>query len=141
MVLHSPTVVVSSGELSEGMLKQSVQEVPVEVAVVNRNGASVALKQIDLTGVGAVTFTGSAPSQYNAIGGKIELHLDSVDGALLGESELIRPTGQGAPPARLRVPLKSTSGLHDLYLVFRNPDAKTDQFMFALMTATFESGK
>ncbi|HZJ00852.1 MAG TPA: ThuA domain-containing protein [Gemmatimonadaceae bacterium] len=141
VVLHSPTVVVSSGELSEGMQKQSVQEVPVEVAVVNRNGASVAFRQIDLTDVAALTFTGSAPSQYNAIGGKIEVRLDSVDGALLGESEVMKPTGQGVPPARLRVPLKSTSGMHDLYLVFRNPEAKTDQFMFALMTATFEGGK
>jgi hypothetical protein len=29
--------------------------------------------------------------------------------------------------------------MHDLYLVFRNPEAKGDGFMFGLLTATFET--
>jgi cytochrome c len=113
---------------------------PVEIAVVNRSGASVALKQIDLTGIGAITFTAVAPAQYQARGGKIEVHLDSPTGALLGETATISPTTDpAAPPSRLRTALKSTSGLHDVYLVFRNPDAKGDGFLFGVLTATFES--
>jgi cytochrome c len=96
------------------------------------------LKQIDLTGVGAVTFAAVAPAQYQAKGGKIEVHLDSPTGALLGESELIRPTADAAP-LRLRTVLGPTSGVHDVYLVFRNSDAKSDQFLFGLLTATFEA--
>jgi len=139
IVLRSPNVVVASGELSEGVSKQSVPELPVEITVVNRSGASVALKQIDLTGVGAVVFTAVAPAQYQAKGGKIEVHLDSPTGAMLGESELIHPTTDpAAPPSRLRTTLKPTSGPHDVYLVFRNPDAKGDGFLFGVMTATFE---
>jgi cytochrome c len=139
VVLHSPTVLVAGGELSEGVSKQSVPEMPVEITVVNRPGASVALKQLDLTGVGAVVFTAVAPAQYQATGGKIEVHLDSPTGAVLGESELIRPTTDpAAPPSQLRTALTPTSGVHDVYLVFRNPDAKGDQFMFGLLTATFE---
>jgi cytochrome c len=139
IVLRSPNVVVASGELSEGVSKQSVPELPVEITVVNRSGASVALKQIDLTGVGAVVFTAVAPAQYQAKGGKIEVRLDSPTGALLGESELIRPTADpAAPPSQLRTALKPTSGLHDVYLVFRNPDAKSDGFLFGVTTATFE---
>jgi hypothetical protein len=42
-------------------------------------------------------------------------------------------------PLQLRTVLRPTSGLHDVYLVFRNPDTKGDQFMFGLLTATFES--
>ncbi|HYU52650.1 MAG TPA: carbohydrate-binding protein, partial [Gemmatimonadaceae bacterium] len=141
IVLHSPSVVVASGELSEGVSKQSVPELPVAITVVNRPGASVALKQIDLTGVGAVVFLAVAPAQYNAMGGKVEIRLDSPTGALLGETELIRPTTDAsAPPSRLRVAMRPTSGLHDVYLVFRNPDAKGDQFLFGLLTATFEGG-
>ena len=139
IVLRSPSVVVASGELSEGVQKQSVPEMPVEIAVVNRSGASVALKQIDLTGVAAVVFSAVAPTQYQAKGGKVEVHLDSPTGPLLGESELIRPTADAsAPPSQLRTALRPTSGLHDVYLVFRSPDAKGDQFMFGLLTATFE---
>ena len=103
----------------------------------NRSGASVALKQTDLTGIGAVTFVAVAPSQDQAKGGKIEVHLDSPTGALLGESGLISPTAALAP-AQLRTTLKPTSGLHDVYLVFRNPDATSDGFMFGVLTATFE---
>jgi cytochrome c len=139
IVLHSPTVVVASGQLSEGVQKQSVPQLPVQIAVVNRSGASVALKQLDLTGVAAVVFSAVAPAQYQAKGGKIEVHLDSPTGALLGESELIRPTADAsAPPSRLRTVLRPVSGPHDVYLVFRNPDAKGDQFLFGLLTATFE---
>ena len=140
IVLRSPSVVVASGELSGGLQKQSVPEITVEITVVNRSGASVALKQIDLTGVAAVVFSAVAPTQYQAIGGKIEIHLDSPTSALLGESELIRPTTDpGARPSLLRTALQPTSGLHDVYLVFRNPDAKGDQFLFGVLTATFES--
>jgi cytochrome c len=140
LVLHSPTVVVASGELSEGVSKQSAEGIPVEITVVSRPGSSAALKQIDLTGVGAVVFTAVAPAQYQAKGGKIEVHIDSPTGALLGESEMIAPTtNPAAPPSRLRSALKPTSGMHDVYLVFRNPDAKGDGFMFGLLTATFEA--
>jgi cytochrome c len=139
VVLRSPNVVVAGGELSEGVSKQSVPEIPVEITVVSRSGGSAALKQIDLTGITAVTFSAVAPAQYQAKGGKIEVHLDSPTGALLGETELIRPNANAAaPPALLRTLLRPTSGVHDVYLVFRNSDAKGDGFMFGVLTATFE---
>jgi cytochrome c len=140
IVFRSPTVAVAGGQLSEGVSKQSVPELPVPVTVVNRPGSSVNFRQIDLTGVGAITFVAVAPAQYQAIGGKIEVRVDSPTGPLLGESEMVRPTTDpAAPPARLRVALKPTSGLHDVYFVFRNPDAKGDGFMFGVLTATFEA--
>ena len=37
------------------------------------------------------------------------------------------------------VPLAPTSGVHDLYFVFTNPDVKGDGFMFGVLTATFEA--
>jgi cytochrome c len=142
IVLRSPSVVVASGELSEGVQKQSVPELPVEITVVNRPGSSVALKQIDLTGVSAVVFSAVAPARFQARGGKVEVRLDSPTGQLLGESELIRPTtDSAAPPSRLRTALTPTSGLHDVYLVFRNPEAKGDGFLFGLLTATFETAR
>ena len=140
IVLRSPTVVAASGELSEGLQKQNVPGFPFEITIVNRSGASVALKQIDLTGVEAVTFTALAPLRYQAIGGKVEVHIDSPTGPSLGESDLIRPTADStAPPSRLRAALRPTSGIHDVYLVFRNPDAKGDQFLFGVLTVTFEA--
>ncbi len=140
IVLRSPSVVVASGERSEGVSTQRVPELPVEITVVNRSGSSVALKQLDLTGVGAVVFSAVAPVRFQAKGGKVEVRLDSLTGPVIGESELIRPTTDSvAPPMRLRTVLQRASGLHDVYLVFRNPDAKGDGFLFGLLTATFEN--
>ena len=136
--LRSPSVVVASGGLSDGVSKQSVPELPVEITVVSRAGSSVAFRQIDLTGVGAVVFTAVAPSQYQARGGKIEVRLDSPTGALLGESEAIRPAATPMP-VQLRTVLRPTSGVHDVYLVFRNPEAQGDGFLFGLLTAMFEA--
>jgi cytochrome c len=142
VVLHSPTVVVANGELSEGLQKQTVEQMAVPITVVNRSGASVTFRQLDLTGVSGIVFATVAPAQYQAAGGKVEVRLDSATGPLVGESELIRPTtDSAAPPALLRTALRPTSGLHDVYLVFRGPpNAKGDQFMFGVTTATFESG-
>src|SRR3989442_10899964 len=128
LVLRSPSIIVANGEMSGGVSKQSAEGMPVPITVVNRSSSSVALKQIDLTGVGAVEFLAVAPAQYQARGGKIAVHLDSPTGALLGESEPIRPTTDQAP-VRLRVPLRPTVGLHDVYFVFGNPDAQGDGFM------------
>jgi cytochrome c len=140
IVLHSPSVAVASGEFSEGVSKLSVPKLPVELTIVNRSSAFVALKQLDLTGVAAVVFSAVAPAKHQATGGKVEVHLDSPTGPLLGESELIRPTADtSAPPSQLRTVLRPVSGLHDVYLVFRSPDAKGDQFLFGLLTATFEA--
>jgi cytochrome c len=140
VVLRAPTVVVSSADLSEGTQKQKVPELPVELTIVSRAGASARLKQVDLTGVSAVVFSAVAPAQYQAQGGKVEVRLDSASGPLIGESELIRPTtDSGARPLQLRTTLKPTPGLHDVYLVFRSPEGKGDGFLFALLTATFES--
>jgi cytochrome c len=142
IVLRSPSVVTATGELSEGVSKQSVPEVPFDITVVSRPGGSVALKQIDLTGINAVVFSAVAPARFQARGGKIEVRLDSPTGALLGESELIRPTTDStARPYQLRTPLAPTAGVHDVYFVFRSLGTTGDSFMFGLMTATFETAR
>jgi cytochrome c len=139
-VLRSPNVVVASGELSDGVQKQSAQGLPVPITVISKAGASAKLKQLDLTGVSAVVLTAIAPAQYQASGGTVEVRRDSVGGALLGTSDAIRTTTDStAPPARLRVALEPTPGVHDVFFVFRSPTAKADQFLFGLLTARFES--
>jgi cytochrome c len=137
LVLRSPTVVVANGQMSEGVSKQTDERVPVPITVVNRSGSSVVLKQLDLAGIGAVTLSVVAPTQYQAKGGKIELHADSATGALLGATEPIQPTTD-QNPSRLHVALQPKSGLHDVYFVFTNPDVKGDAFLFGVLTATFE---
>ena len=138
--LRSPTVIVANGDLSDGVSKETDDRVPVPIAVAHRSGSSVALRQIDLTDVLAVTFTVAAPTAYQAQGGTIAVYRDSLTGTLLGESEPIRPASDEAPVSR-RVSLQPATGAHDLYFAFTNPDAPAGDngFLFAVLTATFEA--
>jgi cytochrome c len=138
IVLRAPTVVVSSGEISQGASKMKVEQLPVEITIVNRSGAYSALQAIDLTGITGVTFMATTPAQYGAQGGSIEVHADSATGALLGKSDMIAAQPGGGSPIPVRVALTPTSGVHDVYIVVRNDAVKQDAMLMVLMTATFD---
>jgi cytochrome c len=141
VVLRAPTVVVATGEVAEGVQKYKGPEVPVEITIGSRSGAFVGFKQLDLTGVSAIVFSATAPvPQLNAAGGKVEVRLDSASGPLVGETEVIRSAAAMGAPTQLRAALRPTTGVHDVYFVFRNEQAKGGQNLLVLLTATFESG-
>jgi cytochrome c len=141
VVLRAPVVVVARGEVAEGVQKYSGPEVPVEVTIGSRSGAFVGFKQLDLTGVSAIVFSAVAPvPNVNSAGGKVEVRLDSATGTRVGETELIQPHAAMVAPSRLPAALARTSGVHDVYFVFRNEHAKEGQNLFVLLTAAFVTG-
>jgi cytochrome c len=140
VVLRGPTMVLASGELSEGTQKLAVPQLPVEITMPNRSGAYSKLARIDLTGVTGVTFMAMAPANYGAAGGTIEVHVDSATGPLVGTTERITPAPEG-PPQPHRAALRPTSGVHDVYVVFRNEALKGPQMLVVALTATFESAR
>jgi cytochrome c len=141
VVLRAPVVVVARGEVADGVQKYAGPEVPVEVTIGTRSGAFVGFKQLDLTGVSAIVFSALAPvPNVNAAGGKVEVRLDSATGALVGETEVIQPQTAMGPPSQLRASLRPTTGVHDVYVVFRNAEAKEGQNLFVLFTAAFVRG-
>jgi cytochrome c len=140
LVLRAPTLVVATGEMADGVQKYSGPEVPVAVTIGGRSGAFIGFKQLDLTGVSAIVFAALAPTpQLNAAGGKVEVHVDSATGPLVGETPAIAPSATMGAPSLLQAPI-SASGVHDLFFVFRNPDAPAGQSLFVLVTATFVHG-
>ena len=140
LVLRAPTVVVASGDTVDGIQKYKGPEMPVEIAIGNRSGGYVGFKQLDLTGISAVVFSALAPTpQLNAAGGKLEVRLDSPTGSLLGETQTIQPAAEMGPPTALRATLTATTGVHDVYFVFRNYQAPNGRSLFVVTTATFES--
>jgi cytochrome c len=107
-----------------------------------KHGSYIALKQIDLTGISEVEFMALAPkAQLNAAGGTIELRIDSPTGTLIGQSDFIGDAGGEnifAPrPALVKV--KPTPGMHDVYVVFQNPDAKSGVSLMIVMNSTFKT--
>ena len=140
VVLRAPIVVVSAGELGEGVSKMQVPQFPVPFAMPSKSGSYARFRQLDLSGISEVVFSISAPAQYGSAGGKIEVRTDAPDGTLLGETEMVAPqTVQNAPPIQARAPIKPTTGTHDVYFVFRNEQAKA-AMLFIVTTATFVSG-
>ena len=137
VVLRGPTIVLASGELSEGMQKLTVPQLPVEITIPNRSGAYLKLARIDLTGITGVTFAAMAPANYGAAGGTIEVRLDSAHGPLVGTTEAVRPAPEG-PPQMHRAALRATTGVHDLFVVFRNEALTGTQMLLVGLTATFE---
>ncbi|MEP7000914.1 MAG: c-type cytochrome, partial [bacterium] len=138
LVLRVPTVIVATGEVSDGVTKFSGTQAPVEVTIGAKSGAYVGFKALDLTGITEVVFSASAPVQYlNSVGGKVEVRLGTPTGALLGETAAIEPAAMMGAPTMLRASLQPTAGVHDIYFVFRNPLAKDGQNLLVLTTATF----
>jgi cytochrome c len=141
LVLRAPTVVVATGELGEGVSKMQVPQMPVAMTMPNKSGSYSRLEQIDLTNISDVVIAAMAPAQYGAVGGKVEVRLDSAAGPLVGETETLQPSANAnAPPSQLRAALKPTDGMHDVFLVFRNDQAKAQQMLLIVLTATFVNG-
>jgi len=138
VLLRSPTVVLASGELSQGTQKMKVEQLPVEIAIMNRSGSYAAFRAVDLTGIAAVTLTVTTPAQYGAAGGTIEVRADSATGPLLGASDPVPPSPGAGTPAQVRVALAPANGTHDLYFVVRNDAVTGDRMLMVLTTATLE---
>ena len=145
LVLRAPTVVVADGELGEGIMKFASPQFPTPMTVVLAPDSYVRLAQIDLTGISEVRFLALTPTQLQAQGGKVEIRLDAPDGRLVGETGFIEPEPSdimqgGAGPSPTSAPLEPATGMHDVYLTFRNEEHGGQGGLFVLMTAEFVRG-
>jgi cytochrome c len=106
-----------------------------------KSGSFISLKQIDLTAITGIELVAMAPkAQLNAEGGIIELHIDAPNGKLLGQTPFIGDGGGGfggGKPVLLNV--TPTEGIHDIYLVFKNPDAKPGASLMIVMNTSFKT--
>jgi cytochrome c len=138
VVLRAPQLVVATTELSDGVQRMTVPQVPVEITIAGQDGQFAKLSRLDLSGIGAVQLAAQAPAAYGAAGGKVEVRLDSATGPLIGVTPTIAPSNEAAPTLA-RATLQPTRGMHDVYLVFRKEGTAPSAMLFVLLTATFES--
>jgi cytochrome c len=92
----------------------------------------VSYSQVDLTHIKSITFQ----LLEEGIGGTIEIHRDKADGPLVGSLTVL--AGKAADYTtgwkEVVAALKPTSGIHDLYFVFKNPaEAKKELFFLDWM--------
>ncbi len=108
------------------------------LAIPVKSGAYMVLNQTDLSGVANLVVRATAPKpQLNASGGKVELRLDSPTGTLVGESAFLEATDKlDFTPSSLTVPVKLPipfdNKLHDVYMVFVNPNKPSGSLMVVM---------
>ncbi len=84
-----------------------------------RNNGSARLKTIALDGKSQLFMN----FWTDVAGGKMEVHLKSPNGPLLANVDLPKTSGRQV----IQAAIKPTSGIHDLYLVFKNPAVASGQ--------------
>ncbi|WP_116125335.1 PQQ-dependent sugar dehydrogenase [Lewinella sp. IMCC34183] len=130
------------------------------------DGGYVAYQNLDLTGISAIVIGAEANNRSGAAGGTIEVRLDSPDGDLLGTTERVahqevdlraeltkilaawEAGGKKGPEPNIwsirdqfrptfTVPVDGATGMHDVYFVVRNPEAKQGQILVELQGIEF----
>ena len=108
------------------------------LAIPSKSGAFLEIKKTDLSHIKELRILATAPKpQLNALGGKVELHLDTPTGKLLGESPFLEPTDKmDFTPSQLTIPVKLPVPFdnkpHDVYLVFVNPTESSGSLMVVM---------
>lgn len=97
---------------------------PVKAMLMEGNGAYLMFKDIDLTEVGGFAIRVAANGRIAATGGTMEVRLDSPDGTLVGSPQTIEVKNGSQ---NYTMPLVGVSGMHKVYLVFRNEKAGANQ--------------
>jgi cytochrome c len=131
------------------------------------DNSHLAYKSLDLTGIKQIDLFVTAQPRSGAIGGIIEVHLDSPDGKLIGQTQEVLPKDidfrkimaimnaanankPGAPPVdraaarrmmltRAKATLDPVEGAHDLYFVFKNPKAGENQILMTMQDIQFQN--
>ncbi|SKC09424.1 ThuA domain-containing protein [Dyadobacter psychrophilus] len=136
LVLKNAKVDMHSFDVYEDIMK--ISNGGMNLAIASKSGAYIVLKQTDLNGISELQLQAVAPKpQLNAVGGKVEVRLDSPTGPLVGSSEFLEPSEKlDFKPNLLSVPIKvsdkADGKLHDVYLVFTNPAADGHSLMVVL---------
>ena len=88
------------------------------------NGSYIRVRGADF-GKGAKTFEANIASASGV--GDIEVHLDSLNGTLLGTCR-VKNTGGAHQWATQKWPVKKEKGIHDIYFVFKGADGQLFNF-------------
>lgn len=130
LVLRYPLVAMgASDSQSKGITLFKMGTQPHPLIIVNAPDTYVQFNKLDLTGIKAMEFAVAVPkAQLIAVGGRIEIRIDSPTGLLLGQTEELLPNESSNPaelfkPSMAKVSIKPTTGQHDLYFVFKNEKA------------------
>ncbi len=145
LMLRSPLVAMgTSNSQSKGITLFKMGTQPYPLVIVMGSDTYVKFDQLDLTGIRTMDFAVAVPkAQLNAVGGRVEVRIDSPTGQLLGQTEQLMPNESKDPaamfnPSMAKVSITPTTGQHDLYFVFKNEKAGKSP-LFVPVTVQFSN--
>lgn len=142
-ILRSASFPAGNATQTEGVTRYRVPSPPMELMIGSGDKSYFGFDPVDLTGIDRILAVALAPiDQVNAAGGTLEIHLDSPDGPVIGETSPIVPTkGKiSAPqPVMATASITPTEGLHRVYFVFRNEKAAGGGILFIVTQITYMS--
>lgn len=126
LILRNPRVQAEAYELGTGVDRKHQDGSTQSWVGDIKDGSFMAFKGVDLTSIGEIAINASA---FAGRGGRIEVRTQSPTGKLLGSvmvTSIAAPANSPRGPVwqTVTAPIASTSGLHDVYFVFRNDEVK-----------------
>ena len=155
-VLRSPRLGPLQADVQQGITAAPTRG--AAGAVIPTANAHIGYKGLDLSGITRIEMLAQAAARNGQVGGTIEVRIDSPTGPVIGQQDLGLAGGRGGPTATeiqaaggrgagrggaagpLTVAVKPTAGVHDLYFVFKNPQASATQPLLTLSTITLVHG-
>ncbi|MCF2493153.1 PQQ-dependent sugar dehydrogenase [Dyadobacter chenhuakuii] len=161
IVLRSPELNAAEAPIVQGADMKALGTAGLGFSVVTFANSFLAFKETDLTDIKALEMNAAAQKREGAMGGKIEIRLDSPTGTLVGEQNVEiapevdmaklmaelesqkKPGETVKPPRRptrapVLVNIKPTTGKHDIYILFKNETAKPIEPLMTLSKITFK---
>ena len=114
----------------------------------------IGFKDLDLTGIKEITLYLGISDRVGAKGASVEIRLDSPTGQVLGETEKVTsaPNAGFRPPAGVSrkewmrqnsakptATLSAVDGKHDIYFIFKNTDAKSEEILVSVNEIEFKN--
>jgi cytochrome c len=148
-VRRSPQMSATRADVMSGATTRFEANGALET-VVGVPNAYIVFTKLDLTGIRQIALAVQAPAREGFLGGTIEVRFGSPAGAIVGQADVksvqlqegspeaqLAAVGRGRPAAPITIPIPSTTGFRDVYLVFRNDSAKAGQPLVSVDTLTF----
>ena len=137
LTLRSSNFAASTADKIDGI--QKFRFSGNDIMIVSRNNAYVGFNHVDMTGISNAICIASVPqNQMNAVGGSIEVHIDTPDGPVIGKSTPISAVkGKNSGPVIAPIKLNPTAGFHDVYFVCKNETAPEGQTLFIFINIQF----
>ena len=107
IALRNPTLDPEKAEVARGT---QLMTTPSRSFNIIADNSYIGYRQLDLTGIQSIEFMIQAPPRIGAVGGVIEVRLDSPDGKLIGQTETIVPTNIDRQAVMAKIAAQNSKG-------------------------------